>query len=95
MSVKLKQLKEDVTVNVKVNKNFYFLIKKTLFDIIKDMSTEDQNKLTEKIKERNFENLSSAQEAAYLFSILIADVEQTAIKENLYEEIDSKDIKLD
>jgi len=95
MSVKLKELKKDAVVDVKVDKNFYFLIKKTLFDLIKDMNTDDQKKLTEKIKAQNFDDLTSIQEASYLFSVIIASVEQTAIKENLYEEIDVDDIKID
>ena len=45
MSLKVKELKEDALVSVTVNKNFYMMVKNSLFYIVQQMNKDEVDNL--------------------------------------------------
>lgn len=97
MSVKLKELKDDALINVQVNKSYYFMVKLELFSAVDNIvnTAPDEAKDLDKILEKKYEELTPKQKTVFTLSLLVAEIERVALKENLFDEIDPSDITED
>jgi len=87
MAIKVKELKEDAIVDIKVNKSYYLMAKATLFylfNLIKD--DEEREGHLKKVMEDKYENMDDWERSFYTLTLLIADIENSAKKAELYEE---------
>jgi hypothetical protein len=87
MALKVKQLKDDVVIDVKVNKDYYFMVKETLhflFNLIPDEKQRAEAFM--KLPEIEFQNMQPIQRAFFTISLLIAEIERVAVEENMFEE---------
>ena len=87
-TVKVKELKDDAVVTITVNKAYYGMVKAvlfTLFDTLqKQNNTED---ILKNITKKPFTELSSDLERSfYTVTLLLAEIENQAIKNDLFEE---------
>ena len=79
MPVNVKSMKSDATFNIKVNTNFYLMIKETTLYVFQ--SEKDSKIITESlknIKEKQYNELSPYEKAVYTLSILISEMERVA-----------------
>lgn len=95
MSNKVKELKDNAIVEVKINKVFYMMLKQTLLYIFKQ--EQDQEKISELIKkvtDKNSDNEPhSEQEFAFkTILLLLAEIEAQAEKTNQTDEKDIEEI---
>jgi hypothetical protein len=87
MSIKVKELKNDALINVAVNKNFYMMVKNSLYYLFmleKDLKVKEES--LKKIKEASYDQLNDYEKTFYCLSLLIAEIERVAAIEKLYEE---------
>ena len=79
MPVNVKSMKSDATFNIKVNTNFYLMIKETTLYVFQ---TEKDSKIItdslKNIKEKQYNELSPYEKAVYTLSILISEMERVA-----------------
>jgi hypothetical protein len=95
MGNKVKELKDNAVVEVKINKVFYMMLKQTLLYIFKQ--EQDQEKISELIKkvtDKNSDNEPhSEQEFAFkTILLLLAEIEAQAEKTNQTDEKDIEEI---
>mgnify|MGYP003649065362 CR=1 FL=1 len=84
MSVKVKELKDDAIIEVKVNKNFYLMLKAAMFYIFKQ-ETDDAKKeeLIKKVISKDPNPEYTEQESAFKTMMLIlAEIERVAIRDD-------------
>jgi hypothetical protein len=87
MAIKVKELKDDAIINVAVNKNFYMMVKNSLYYLFmleKDPKVKEES--LKKIKEASYEQLNDYERTFYCLSLLVAEIERVASTEKLYEE---------
>jgi hypothetical protein len=79
MPVNVKSMKSDATFDIKVNTNFYLMIKETTLYVFQ---TEKDSKIIaeslKNIKEKQYNELSPYEKAVYTLSILISEMERIA-----------------
>jgi hypothetical protein len=79
MPLNIKSMKSDATFDIKVNTNFYLMIKETTLYVFQ--SEKDSKIITESlknIKEKQYNELSPYEKAVYTLSVLISEMERIA-----------------
>tara|TARA_Y100000361_G_scaffold45498_1_gene39349 strand:- start:3175 stop:3489 length:315 start_codon:yes stop_codon:yes gene_type:complete len=87
--IKVKELKEDAIIDVKVNKSFYLMAKNTLYYLFTDRlssSEEEREKTLAKIMTSEYKDLNDLERSFYTLTLLLAEIESQATKNDLYEE---------
>lgn len=87
--IKVKELKDDVILDVKVNKSYYLMAKAASFAILKSMNLENKENADEYFKtimNNKYENLDEIQRAFYTVILLLAEIEKQATENNLFIE---------
>jgi hypothetical protein len=85
--VKVKELKDDATLEITVNKNYYLMAKAASFTIIQSLNIGEKG--DEYFKEtitKNYQDLDPMQRAFYTIVLLLSEIEKTATEKNLYVE---------
>lgn len=87
MAVKIKELKDDALVSIKINKNYYYMLKGTLFYLFKNIP-EDSNKedILQKIMKSEYNEMTEFEQCFYTIMIALTEIERVATEENLYDE---------
>jgi hypothetical protein len=88
MAVKVKELKDDILIDVQVNKGYYLMLKSTLFFIFQNMAPDDVKREESliKIKSGKYEEMNEFEKAFYTISLMLAEIEQKAINsDNIVE----------
>lgn len=86
MALKVKELKEDALIEITVNKNFYMMVKNSLYYLVQQMSKDEVDNFVEIIKNTEYSKLSEPAKAFYTMSLIIAEIEKVAKEKNLYDE---------
>lgn len=87
MAVKVKELKEDIVVDIKVNRSYYFMLKEALHYLFTILPTpEERTKDLMKLPEMKYEDMNAHQRAFYTITLMIAEIERVAKEQNLYNE---------
>lgn len=87
MAVKVKQLKEDAVIDVKVNKSYYFMVKEALHFLFNSIPDEKQRaQAFMKLPEMEYAKMQPVQRAFFTLSLMIAEIERVAQEEKLFEE---------
>jgi hypothetical protein len=88
-TVKVQEMKNDAIIEIKVNKNYYLMVKATLFDLFTILtekgSTEESLK---SIANRPYAELTPNERSFYTVTLLLAEIEKQAKENNLYDEKD-------
>lgn len=88
MSVKVKELRDDAIIEVKINKNFYIMLKAAMFYIFKQ-ETDNAKKeaLIKKVLSKELNLKFTEQELAFrTLMLILAEIERVAIKEDMMVE---------
>ena len=88
MAIKVKELKDDAIVEVKVNKSYYLMCKALSFFIIKQLDTDgaDPSKKLQEIMTEEYKDLDETQRSFYTIALLLAEIEKQAQEQNLTDE---------
>lgn len=87
MAVKVKELKDDAIVEIKVNKSFYLMTKALsyfLFQTIKDDNEREES--LKKIMTGKYEDMNDFERSFYTVTLLLAEIEKQAQDNKLYNE---------
>lgn len=87
MAVKVKELKDDAIVEIKVNKSFYLMTKALsyfLFQTIKDDNEREES--LKKIMTGKYEDMNDFERSFYTVTLLLAEIEKQAQDNKLYDE---------
>jgi len=86
--IKVKEMKEDALLDIKVNKAFYLMVKNVslyLFQQLPKEEIEKENAL-KKIMEDKYEDLNEIESSFYTITLLLAEIEAQAQNNKYYEE---------
>jgi hypothetical protein len=87
MAVKVKELKDDALVEIKVNKNYYLMVKSVLFYLFNQKENNESKEASlKKIMEGKFEEMDDWERAFHTITLFLAEVEKQATASNLYDE---------
>ena len=87
MAVKVKELKDDALVEIKVNKNYYLMVKSVLFYLFNQKENNESKEASlKKIMEGKFEEMDDWERAFHTITLFLAEVEKQATEANLYDE---------
>jgi len=97
---KVKELKDDVILNIKVNKTFYLMSKSALLAILGQIYEKEKGSVDEFIKgilSKKYEELDDKQRTFYTLSLLVGEIEKQALENEAYveKEIDPDKLKQD
>jgi len=87
--LKVKELKEDAMMDIKVNRSFYLMAKAASYTILQSMGIQEMKNGDEyfkKVMNEKYEDLDDTQRAFYTIILLLAEIEKQATENNLYVE---------
>jgi len=77
MAVKVKEIKDDALMDIKVNKNFYLMSKDTLYTIFRHLlKNESEQENLQNILTKDFSKLSDFERAFYTVTLLVSEIEK-------------------
>lgn len=87
MAIKIKELKDDALIDVKINKNFYIMVKNALYHLFTmEQDPKVKEESLKRIKEISYDEMNNYEKTFYTLTLLIAEIERVATAENFYEE---------
>lgn len=86
MSIKVKELKDDAIISIKVNKSFYLMTKAVLFHLFKTIDSPDKEQYIKDTMTKEYKDLDETQRSFYTIGLLLAEIEKEAKSNELYEE---------
>ena len=96
-NIKVKEIKDDAVINIKVNKTFYMMCKSALLIIFKEVHTSKQSteKFMESILKTPYPELGEKERIFHTLTMLIGEIEKQAKENDLIidKEIDVEALK--
>jgi len=87
MAIKVKELKDDIILDVKVNKAYYMMLKSTLFYLFQQQSDEAVREASlKRIMTGKYEDMNDLERSFYTITIMLAEIEKIAKEQDAYEE---------
>jgi hypothetical protein len=89
MAVKVKELQDDVQIDITVNKSYYLMLKQTLhflFELVKDEKARVAK--VKKVTDGNYAEMDPWERSFYTVSLAVAEIERKAKEKNLVNEKD-------
>lgn len=87
MAVKIKEFKDDAIIDLKVNKNIYYLLKGSLFYLFKQRTdVAKQEEFLKKMMSTKYEDMDEYEQAFFGIALVLTEVERIASEENFYQE---------
>jgi hypothetical protein len=88
MAVKVNELKDNAVVDIKVNKNYYLMVKASLFHLFTQLTSDNSQReeILKTIMEKKYDEMSDLQRTFYTLTLLITEIERSAKEQNLTEE---------
>jgi len=90
---KVKEMKDDAIIDVKINKAFYLMVKAVLFTLFTEIQKlENSEQVIKETGEKEYKDMTDIQRSFYTTTLLLAEIERQASLNNLYNEteIDTK-----
>jgi hypothetical protein len=82
MPVKVKEIKDDAVIDIKVNKNFYLMSKDSLYTIFKHLiDNKSPEESVQHILTKEYKDLGNFERAFYTITLLISEIEKQ-VQEN-------------
>jgi hypothetical protein len=80
MAVKTRELKDDILLDIKVNKTFYFMLKSSLFYLFQSApgTPEEKAETFKKISKTEYKDLNEFERTFYTISLILAEIERLA-----------------
>jgi hypothetical protein len=78
MPTKVKEMKDDMLVDVKCNKTFYLMCKNLSYHVFTLIPEADRAEAVEKIKDLEYPAMSDFQKSFYTMALMISEMEKQA-----------------
>jgi hypothetical protein len=90
MAVKVKELKDDAIVSVKVNKTYYIMLKAALYFLFEqnDMTEQQREESLKNIMEKDYTQLNAFEQTFQTITRMLAEIEKEAAANDLFVEKD-------
>ena len=85
-SDKVKELKDDAIIEVKVNNSYYLMVKSVLLHLVTTITAEDKDAYIKEAISKEYKNMDEIQRSFYTVSLLLAEIEQVAKTKDLFVE---------
>ena len=88
MAVKVKEIKDDAIINVKVNKAYYLMLKEALYFIFEnnDMTSKQREVSLKNVMEKDYPSLNDFEKTFQTLTRILGEIEKVAAAENLFIE---------
>ena len=86
MAIKVKEIKDDAIIDIKVNKAYYLMVKATSLYIFKQMPEENREQYLKDSLTKEYKDLDEIQRAFRTITLLLSEIEQSASDQNLFDE---------
>jgi hypothetical protein len=86
MAIKVKEIKDDAIIDIKVNKAYYLMVKATSLYIFKQMPEENREEYLKNSLTKEYKDLDEVQRAFRTITLLLSEIEQSASNQNLFDE---------
>lgn len=86
MAIKVKEMKDDALIDIKVNKTYYLMVKALSFYLFNQIKVDDKDAYLKDIMTGEYANLDDLQKSFYTVALLLAEIEKSATNNNLYDE---------
>jgi hypothetical protein len=86
MALKVKEMKEDAIVEVKVNKAYYQMVKSVSFYLFNQIQADDKASYLKELLGKEYSDMDDLQRSFYTLTLLLAEIEQQVKDKNLFEE---------
>jgi hypothetical protein len=83
MGVKVKEIEDNAIIEIKVNKNFYLMIKGAMFYLFKQEPDNKKKELmVQKVLDQDMKDFTELEVAFKTLTLLVAEIERVAVAEN-------------
>lgn len=86
MAIKVKELNDDMLVNIQVNKSFYMMTKALSFYLYTQISDDNKEEYMKDIMSKPYNELDDLQRSFYTVALLLAEIESQAKVTNSFTE---------
>jgi len=88
MAVKVKELKDDAIIDIKVNKSYYLMLKASLYFLFQNtgMTTEQREASLKNIIEKEYGDLNDYERTFQTITRIIGEIEKVANETDMYED---------
>lgn len=88
MAVKVKEIKDDAIISVKVNKTYYLMLKGALYFLFEqnDMTSEQREASLKNIMEKDYLKLNDFEKTFQTITRMLGEIEKEAAAKNLFIE---------
>lgn len=87
MAIKVKELKDDAIISIKVNKSYYLMAKAASLTILQQLNVQDKgDAYFKEIISKNYADLTDLERTFYTVILLLAEIEKEASNNNLFIE---------
>ena len=88
MAIKVKELKDDALIDIKVNKAFYLMLKATLYYLFQDKgdNISEREESLKNIMEKDYVDLNEYERSFQTITRIIGEIEKVANDTDMYEE---------
>lgn len=86
MAIKVKEIKDDAIVSIKVNKSFYLMAKNLSFYLFKQLPEDKREAQISNLKTKEYKDLSPEERNFYTIGLLLIEIERQAEESNQLED---------
>lgn len=87
MAIKVKELKDDALMDIKVNKAYYLMLKSTLFHLFNQIAdVKEREESLKKVMAADYAKMNDWERSFYTITIMLADIEKVAGETDKYQE---------
>lgn len=86
MAIKVKEIKDDAIINIKVNKAYYLMVKTTSLYLFKQMPEENREQYLKDSLTKEYKDLDEVQRSFRTIALLLNEIEQSATDQNLFDD---------
>lgn len=86
MAIKVKELNDDMLLNIQVNKSFYMMTKALSFYLYSQMTVDNKEEYMKDIMTKTYHELDDLQRSFYTTALLLAEIEAQAKATNSFTE---------
>ena len=93
-SKKVKELKDDAILDVKVNKTYYMMTKSAVYTVFKVLydNSGDPDAFVKQIITKEFKDMDDTERLFYTLTLLVGEIEKQALEHDAFIE---KDVDID
>lgn len=86
MAIKVKEMKDDAVVDVKVSKGYYQMVKALSFYLFTQINVDNKDQYLKDAISKEYKDMDDLQRSFYTVALLLAEIEQQVVSTNLFDE---------